>query len=175
VDDGPSALDSRDMPRAIHRGRVRLQSYVNPPLADRVGRFCAAMGISESALVKSALEQYLDGTADATLVLRRLDRLGRAGARTQRDLELLSEAFAVYIRVWFAHTPNVPEDAKPGARRHAEGRYQQFVQHVAEQFSGGRRFLDDLPHEPIADEAELATLAKDGDAEALERKGGGSD
>src|ERR1700723_3890998 len=48
------------MPRAIHRGRVRLQSYVDPPLADRVDHFCAAMGMSESALVKAALNQYLD-------------------------------------------------------------------------------------------------------------------
>jgi hypothetical protein len=137
---------------------------VDPALADRVDGYCAARGISESALVQSALGQYLDGTGDATLQLRRLDRLGRAGARTQRDLELLSEAFAVYIRLWFAHTPTIPEDAKRGARVSAESRYQLFVQHVAEQFSGGRRFLDDLPHEPVADEAELARLAnKDAD------------
>jgi hypothetical protein len=134
---------------------------VDPDLADRVDRFCGAMGLSESALVKSALDQYLDGTGDAALLLRRLDRLGRAAARSQRDLELLSEAFAVFIRLWFAHTPNIPEDAKRGARMNAESRYQQFVQHVAEQFSGGRRFLDDLPHEPIADEGELTRLAKD--------------
>src|SRR5580698_2911690 len=108
------------MPRAVHRGRVRLQSYVDPATADRVDRFCAAMGMSESALVKSALDQYLAGTSDAALVLRRLDRLGRAVERNQRDLELLSEAFAVYIRLWFAHTPNVPEDAKRGARMNAE-------------------------------------------------------
>jgi hypothetical protein len=150
------------MPRAVHRGRVRLQSYVDPATADRVDRFCAAMGMSESALVKSALDQYLAGTSDAALVLRRLDRLGRAVERNQRDLELLSEAFAVYTRLWFAHTPSVPDDAKRGARISAESRYQQFVQHVVEQFSGGRRFLDDLPRESIADEQELDTLAKKG-------------
>jgi len=70
------------MPRAVHRGRVRLQSYVDPATADRVDRFCAAMGMSESALVKSALDQYLAGTSDAALVLRRLDRLGRAVKRS---------------------------------------------------------------------------------------------
>jgi hypothetical protein len=153
------------MPRAIHRGRVRLQSYVDPATADRVDRFCASMGMSESALVKASLDQYLDGTSDAALVLRRLGRLGRAVERNQRDLELLSEAFAVYIRLWFAHTPSVPEDAKPGARRNAESRYEQFVRHVAEQFSGGGRFLDDLPRESIADEGELTEMAKDAESE----------
>ena len=61
---------------------------------------CSHGNQRKSALVKSALEQYLRGTADATLVMRLLDRLGRAGVRTQRDLELLSEAFVVYVRLW---------------------------------------------------------------------------
>jgi hypothetical protein len=148
------------MTRSVRRGRVRLQSYVDPALAERLDRFSAAMGLSESAIVKSSLCQYLDGTSDVTLLLRRLDRLGRAAERNQRDLALLSDAFAVFVRMWFAHTPSIPEDAKRGARMTAESRYQQFVEHVGEQFSSGRRFLDDLPHESVAHEAELDTIAK---------------
>jgi predicted transcriptional regulator len=128
---------------------------MDPGLADRVDRFCTAMGLSESALVKSALGQYLDETKDATLLLRRLDRLGRAEARTQRDLEVLSQAFGVFVRLWLAHTPTVAAEAKPGARVNAENRYGRFTQHVADQFSAGRRFLDDLPREVVAEEAEL--------------------
>jgi hypothetical protein len=145
------------MTRTIRRGHMRLQSYIEPELAQRIDRFCAATGISESALIKSSVSQYLDGTSDAALYLRRLDRLGRALERVHRDLELLCEGFAVFVRVWFAHTPSIPDDGKRAARASAESRYRQFVQHVAEQFSGGRRFLDDLPHEPVADEVELAS------------------
>jgi hypothetical protein len=109
-------------------------------------------------LVKSALGQYLDATSDATLLLRRLDRLGRAEARTQRDLEVLSQAFGVFVRLWLAHTPTVPVEAKPGARVNAENRYSRFTQHVADQFSAGRRFLDDLPREVVAEDAELDVI-----------------
>jgi hypothetical protein len=91
--------------------------------------------------------------------LRRLDRLGRAGARTQRDLELLSEAFAVWTKVWFAHTPALADDAKRPARMGTENRYRQFVDHVAEQFSGRKRFLDDLPRESLVEDTELAAQA----------------
>jgi len=146
------------MSRATHRGRVRLQSYVEPAFADRVNRYCVAMGVSESAIVRSSLDQYLDGVGDATLLLRRLDRLGRAAARSQRDLQLLSHAFGVFTRLWLAHTPRVPEEAKPGARVDAESRYRQFVEHVSEEFSGGRRFLDDLSRELVADDAELDAI-----------------
>jgi hypothetical protein len=140
------------------RGRVKLQTYMDPALADRVNRFCTAMGLSESALVKCALGQYLDETSDHALLLHRIDRLGRAGARTQRDLEVLSQAFGVFVRLWLAHTPRVTEEAQPGARVNAENRYGRFTQHVADQFSAGRRFLDDLPREVVANDVELDAI-----------------
>jgi hypothetical protein len=146
--------------KGLYRGHVRLQSYVEPELAQRIDRFCAASGVSESALVKSSVCQYLDGTSDATLVLRRLDRLGRALEQAHRDLQLLAEGFAVFVRIWFAHMPAIPEDQRRAARASAESRYKQFVDHVVQQFSGGQRFIDDLPREPFADEAELTALTK---------------
>lgn len=138
--------------------RVRVQPYVPTELAKRLEAHCAATGVTESAGVTAALEQWLDGTSDKTLLLRRLDRLGRAIERVHRDEEFLSEAFSVFVRIWFAHTPNVPEDGRRVARASAEGRYGQFVQHVVQQFSGGRRFVDDLPQEPIANDGELDSL-----------------
>jgi hypothetical protein len=54
--------------------------------------------------------------------------------RTQRDLELLSEAFAVWVKLWFAHTPTIPDEGKPAARMTAENRYRLFVEHLTEQF-----------------------------------------
>ena len=79
--------------------------------------------------------------------------------RLHRDIELLSEAFGTGMRIWFAHAPTIPENAKPAARAIGEARYSRFVEHVAEQFSGGKRFLDDLPREPLANDAELAAAA----------------
>jgi hypothetical protein len=146
--------------KGIYRGHVRLQSYVEPDLGQRIDRFCAASGVSQSALIKSSVRQYLDGTSDATLVLRRLDRLGRVLELCHRDLQLLAEGFAVFVRIWLAHTPNIPEDQKRAARMAAESRYKQFVEHVVQQFSGGRRFVDHLPHESVAEDGELTTLAR---------------
>jgi hypothetical protein len=151
------------MSKTLRRaGRVRVQPYIQPELAERLSAFCAASSATESAVVQAALTQFLDHTGDKTLLMRRLDRLGRSGARTQRDLELLSQAFAFWMRLWFAHTPSIPQDAKAAARMTAETRYRQFVEHLGEQFGGGKRFLDDLPHECVADEAELSAIAQDG-------------
>ncbi|MGO9836901.1 MAG: hypothetical protein ACLP1X_22120 [Polyangiaceae bacterium] len=138
--------------------RVRVYTRLTETLRDRVTGYCAASGIAERAVFEAALGQYIDGTSDMTLVLRRLDRLGRAEERIHRDLELLSEAFAMFVRLWLAHTPTLPGDAKPTARSTAESRYKQFVEHVVQQFSGGRRFLDDLPREVVANDVELDAI-----------------
>jgi hypothetical protein len=42
-------------------------------------------------------------------------------------------------------SPAVPEEDKKSARRDAEQRYLKFVEQVGQQYSGGPRFLDDLP------------------------------
>jgi hypothetical protein len=138
--------------------RVRVYTRLHATLRDRVSSYCAASKISERAVFEAALEQYLSGANDMTLVLRRLDRLGRADDRVHRDVELLSASFAVFVRLWFAHTPSLREEAKPAAREDAESRYQQFKDYVAQEFTGGRRFLDELPREAIADDSELAAM-----------------
>ncbi|MDP9148750.1 MAG: hypothetical protein M3O36_02230 [Myxococcota bacterium] len=127
---------------------MRICTRLTVPLRDRLTKHCAASGISERAVIEAALRQYLEGTSDAALVLRRLDRLDVAIARDHHDLELLSEAFGIYLRQWFARTPPMPEEAKPAARRAAEAQWKQFAEHLAERFSGGHRFLDGLPKAP---------------------------
>jgi hypothetical protein len=133
--------------------RVRVSTRLTVALRDRLSKHCAASGLSERAVIEDALRQYLDGTSDGALVLRRLDRLDQAMARDHHDLELLSEAFGMYVRQWFARTPGVPEGAKPAARQ-AEGQWKQFVAHLADRFSDGHRFTDGLPQGGAGDRGE---------------------
>jgi predicted DNA-binding protein len=146
--------------------RQRITPYVPTELARRLDAVCATTHVTESAYVTDALQRHMDGTGDMTLILRRMDRLGRALTRVHRDLELYSEAFGVFVRHALAHAPNVPEGRRDEMRARAESRYKKFVEHVAEQYSGGHRFLDDLPHEMVAHDAELdGILAKAGEDE----------
>jgi hypothetical protein len=144
--------------------RVRLQPYVDAPLAKQLAAYSAATGKTTSFVVQAALRQYLDRTDDKMLLLGRINRLGWAWERTQRDLELFMEGFAIYVKLWFAHTPCIADNAKDSARRTAESRFAQFQEYLVEQFQGGRRFVDDLPREIIADEAELSRMASDAPA-----------
>jgi hypothetical protein len=133
--------------------RVRVSTRLAVPLRDRLTQHCAVSGLSERAVIEDALRQYLDGTGDRTLFLKRFDRLDKEAARGRRDVELLSEAFGIYLRQWFAaHTPTVAEGGKPGVRASADAAFTRFAQHVGERFSGGHRFLDDLPMESFGED-----------------------
>jgi len=131
--------------------RVRVSARISVSVRDRLTKYCAASGISERAVIENALRQYLEGSSDSALMLRRLDRLQALVGRDHRDLELLSEAFGLYMRSWFlAHSPSVAESSK--AMRVGEGAYKAFAQHLGERFSAGHRFVDDLPKESMNEE-----------------------
>jgi len=126
--------------------RVRVGTRLSLELRNRLTKYCAASGISERTIIEDALRKYLDGTDDSALVLRRFDRMERALARDHRALELLSEAFGRYMRMWFAtQTPSVAEGGMGATRGAAEARYKQFAQYLGAQFAQGHRFIDDGP------------------------------
>ena len=127
--------------------RVRVSTRLSVALRDRLSKHCATSGLSERAVIEEALRQYLDGTSDGALILRRLDRLDQAMARDHHDLELLSDGLGI-------RTPGVPEGAKPAARQAAEVQWKQFVAHLADRFSDGHRFTDGLPQGGDGGEAE---------------------
>jgi predicted DNA-binding protein len=162
------------MNKTIRRGRARLVPRVPAELAERLSELCASTNVTETAVVETALRQHLDGTSDRTLLFRRLDRLDRAIERGHRDLQLLAQAFAVFMQLWLAHAPKLSDEERKGARKTAESRYKEFVEHVGKQFSGGPRFLDDLPREIVADESELDGIAQGDQARgaAAPREGG---
>ena len=122
-------------------------------LRNRLTKYCAASGISERTIIEDALRKYLDGTDDSALILRRFDRMERALARDHRDLELLSEAFGRYMRMWLAtQAPSMAEGGMAATRGAAEARYKQFAQYLGAHFSQGHRFIHDLPVEALSGE-----------------------
>jgi hypothetical protein len=130
--------------------RVRVCARLSVELRAKLAKYCAASGISERTVIEDALQKHLDSKSDTELLLRRFDQVKRDMARDHRDLELLSEAFGRYMRLWFvAHVPNTAEAGRAAARGAAETQYRQFAQHLGAQFKGGHRFVDDVPIEAL--------------------------
>jgi hypothetical protein len=136
------------------RTRRRIHPYVRPELATKLVASCAAKGITESAAVEAAIEAYLAGDErDNEVILRRLDRLTRASSRHQRDLELLIEMFALYLRAWYAHSPEFSEEEKAVRLRLGQAKYQRFLDLVAERLGRGVSVANDLSPKSSTDDS----------------------
>ncbi|SPD72445.1 conserved hypothetical protein [uncultured Desulfobacterium sp.] len=135
--------------------RKNIHPYLSDTLMRRFKKYCTTTGATESSVVEEALQRFFNDQYDTELVLRRLNRFGRSIDRVSRDLDFLGEAFSVFVRLWFAHTPKVPDEAKAAANQSAKSRYQDFVEYVVRSAGSGKLFFDLLPREEISDDAEL--------------------
>jgi hypothetical protein len=143
----PPAEKERKKPKAAmpRRRAERIQPYIAREVRQRLARHCAGLGLTESAVVNEALTQYLDGTSDAMLWMRRQDLLDRRVQRLARDVEILSQTVGLFLRIWLAHTPPLPKEARHAANQSGEQRYRLLLERVGEQFNEGKRFVDDIP------------------------------
>jgi predicted DNA-binding protein len=108
---------------------VRVYPRLTLDVRKRLTEYCARKGLTERDIIEEAIRQYLDGTADSAKVLAQLERLAlaidaererREGAHREvhRAIEVLSEVFGRFVRLWlFVHAANPPYDAGVSAIR----------------------------------------------------------
>ena len=136
-----------------------LRSYVPSALRKRLRQYAAKKGVSESSVTNAALARYLDDANDAPVILRKLDRMERSLDRGHRDSDVLAEAFAVFVQIWLAHTPRLPDAQKPSAEQSALHRFREYAEHVSEKVADGASFVADLVREKITEREELAATS----------------
>src|SRR5258708_40148570 len=116
------------------------------------------------SVVQAALRQYLDRTDDKMLLLRRLNQLGRAWNRTQRDLEIHMEAFAIYVKLWLRTLRTSPTTRRTPPAEKPRAASPNSRSTPWNNSRAAAAFAEDLPREVIADEAELSKMAGEASA-----------
>ena len=127
--------------------KPRHHLYLDDDLTERLEALAAKPGSSKSAIVADALRGYLArrGAKELDDLLKvRLDRLtGRLG-RMERDIQILLETLAIFIRYEFMMTPPLPETQQAAARALAQDRYQALIEQVGRRIAEGRTVGRDL-------------------------------
>ena len=155
-------------PKAVLKPqRVRVYPRLTLEVRKRLTEYRARKGLKERDLIEEAIRQYLDGTSDGAKVLAQLERLAlaidaererreSAHREVHRAIEVLSEAFGRFVRLWmFVHAATFKQ---PATQEAAESMYEQFAAKVAEYFRRGHRFLHDLPN--VDDKRSTETVRK---------------
>jgi hypothetical protein len=143
--------------------RTQVHPRLTAELGKRLRDFAKGKGASHGSVVQDALTAYFDGSSDSAVVLRRLDRLYRYFARVQRDVNVLAEAFSVYVQVWLAHTPRIEEPDRAKAESTALARFEQFAEHVATRVGSGKWMLDELARRGAPGDTDASEPQKGGD------------
>ena len=124
--------------------KPRHNIYIDEETSAELEALAANPGASKSAIITDAIRHYIRHRGAHALdeALRiRLDRLTRENNLIRRDIDVLTESLAFFVRLYLtfnAHTP-IPDKATQAV---AQERYQKFVEQVGRQIAGGKRSLD---------------------------------
>jgi len=124
--------------------RRQIKVRVDPELGAHVKRYCAAHNLTETALIQAAVKEYLSNTSPYESLMRRLDRVSQQLEQSKHSALTLAEAFAAFVRLWLAHTPEVPSRDAAHVWREALPRYRRFVDHVAKRLQADDAFFLEL-------------------------------
>lgn len=120
--------------------KTRHQFHLPQALSEKLDRLCRQPGARKSDIIARAVETFIDRRGESEIDQRygqRLDRLSRDLGHARRDVEMILESLALFIRFSItlnAHTP-LPDKATQAV---AQERFLNFVDQVGRQIAGGK-------------------------------------
>ncbi len=142
--------------------KLRLSVYLEPATDKALAAYARSRGQSKSLVAEAAIAAFVapgEGERQAGAIARRLDRLARLAERLERNLNILIEMQALFVRFWLTTTPPTPEAAQAAARAKGRERYAGFLAALGRRLASGR----DLARE-VAGEAEEGPASAQQDA-----------
>ncbi|MGX9430185.1 MULTISPECIES: hypothetical protein [Bradyrhizobium] len=138
--------------------KPKLSAYVSESVAQRLELAAKRPGSNKSAIVDAALDRFLnperDTSGDAALI-RRLDRMNRQLDRADRDLSVMAETIALFIRYYLTITPPLPSQDQDAARALGRERFEMFVAQVGKRVASGGRLVADVMDRVSASKPDL--------------------
>ena len=101
-------------------------------------------------IVNEALIQYFDLDSlknREAILLKRLDQIDRKVEGLHTNLSILSEAFSIYMKTYFARLSEISKEQSGAAMARANQLFNQFLQQVYDASLSGNSLFNDLPKE----------------------------
>ncbi|HWU94697.1 MAG TPA: CopG family transcriptional regulator [Sphingomonas sp.] len=129
--------------------KVRQNLYIDREISDALEALSAGPGANKSRLVNDAVAAWLArrGSKEIDDLLKvRLDRMSREIGLVRRDIDVVLESLALFVRYQLLVTAPLPE-ADSAALAIGLDRFEKFVGQVGRQLASGKRTLG--PSEPV--------------------------
>lgn len=105
---------------------------------------------SKSEIVQAAVASYLSPDSDEAAeaaVVRRLDRVGRALERLERDVTISNEAIGLFVKAWLTATPSLSAGDQKAQSAKGQERYVGFLDALARRLASGRLLRSEILEE----------------------------
>jgi predicted transcriptional regulator len=128
--------------------RDRLNVTLPVELLAQVNEIAARKKVARSEIIEAAVTSFLStDTAEMqeAAITRRLDRLSRQIARTERDLRITADMLALFIRFWLTVTPPLANEAQSAAQIKGRERFEGFIETLGRRLQKGSNVLREIP------------------------------
>ena len=128
--------------------KAKIGVYVTQDVAKQLKLAARRSGTTKSDIVNEALERFLcppppedEPGAEAT---RQLGAIAKKLRRIHRDLEIVAEMFALFVRYFLMITPPLPKCEQDDANKLGRERYQVFVAQIAKRIASDRGLVSEI-------------------------------
>lgn len=131
--------------------KSRLSVYLEPARLRQLEAFAAKHGRSKSLVAEAAIAAFLEPAAadrHEAAMLRRLDHHGRAIERLERNLTILTELTALFVRQWLVVAPVIGEAGQAAAQARGKERYRGFISALGRRLARDARLVAELEEQP---------------------------
>jgi hypothetical protein len=127
--------------------KARLSVYLDPHMMVQLAELADRKRQPKSLIAEAAIMSFLtpdDADRREAVVTRRLDLLNRQGERLERDVSVLAETLALFIRFWLTVTPPLPQSAQAAAQAKGRERFESFLEALGRRLSKGQSLLREV-------------------------------
>jgi hypothetical protein len=127
--------------------KTRRHIYLDDVLLRQLDHLAEQPGASQSAIVNAALRAYFLNQAapEVDQVLKvRLEKFSGQMGRIERDISIVMESLALFVRFQLMVTAPLPEADQATARALAQDRFEEFVTSVGRRLATTKNFRAEL-------------------------------
>jgi len=127
--------------------KARLSVYLDPHMMAQLAELADRKRHPKSLIAEAAIMSFLtpdDADRREAVLTRRLDLLTRQGERLERDVSIVAETLALFIRFWLTVTPPLPQSTQVAAQAKGRERFESFLETLGRRLAKGRSVLREV-------------------------------
>jgi hypothetical protein len=142
--------------------KPKIGVYLTDDVAKQLKIAARRPGVTMSSIVNEALRRFLDPAPKkkhGEEVLQRLKGLAKRHRQIHREVEIVSESVALFVRYFLTINPPLPKSEQKAAEIRGRERFAVFVRQIARRIASDRNLISEVMRTLVATRPDLVARA----------------